>query len=221
MVYPQYCLQYITRILKCLSVIDGDLQRPEIKDFYDDRIIDIWNARSHKSCIVKQRRCFRNITEDQLEYLQYVKVLHHSKLFSKMLRRNFKEFSIDQFNFDDLLGDLVLKALDPIICGLIQIILEIKTESITQEKIRSIFGTGLEYKSFDDVERELGVICEYFGEFVQGRVDDTTLKKIRITLADLNKAFECLDSIKQTLNISKEWNNVEITRKTVSVLYLN
>ena len=138
-----------------------------------------------------------------------------------MLKRNFKEFSQDQFNFDDLLAELVIKALDPTICGLIQIILDIKTESITQEKIRLIFGTGSEYKSFDDVERELGVICKYFEEFVQGRVNDTTLKKIRITRADLNKAFECLDSIKQTLNISKKWNTVEITRKTVSVLYLN
>ena len=151
-----------------------------------------------------------------MKYLDHVKILSNSKLYKTQLRRFMTEIPVASYNFNDLVADLVARALDPTISSLVQMILNIQNESIAQSKIRSIFSIDAGFASFIEVQSELTYTCNLLEIFLGHRVRDSTLQKIKIVLADLNSAFKCLDSIKKTLKISVTWKTVEKLRMTVS-----
>ena len=92
------------------------------------------------------------------------------------------------------------------------IINDIQTERILQESVKKIFSA---FETFDDVKKDLSRISDVLGE----RITVATFNKLEIILSDLETAFECLDSIKATLDIKDPWKDVEKLRKTVQYLF--
>ena len=60
-------------------------------------------------------------------------------------------------------------------------------------------------------------ICHAISDLYPERISDNTFKKLEIILSDLKSSFNCLDSIKATLNITSVWNDVENLRRTVRI----
>ena len=114
-----------------------------------------------------------------------------------------------------------LQAFEPAFSKVRRVIERIKSEEIQQKDIKTMFGSSVPgYSSYEDVRRDLLHICHAVSDLYPERISDRTFKKLEIILSDLKSAFECLDSIKRTLNITSPWEDVERLRKTVSNQYL-
>ena len=90
----------------------------------------------------------------------------------------------------------------------------IHSEEIKQSEVKKRFGPQVPgYESYIEVRNDLLNLGK---ALKRDRIWESTFTKLEIILSDLKSAFECMDSLKNTLGIMSQWSDVEKLRKTVS-----
>ena len=85
----------------------------DIKDFLNQKLKDIWyiGGPGQPQFMVRQQKCFRNLTEVQICIIRSVKIVDGTKLYRDIIAQYFSKIPIEELNTEDILGDLVAKVL--------------------------------------------------------------------------------------------------------------